>query len=90
VFTIPFFPEAMHTEPRASVDSDGTVTHLLPPEIHGNPLGDGSLCFRHFGWDVLDDLRDAGFALAAAHAYWGPWQGHLGFPFFVFEARPLG
>lgn len=87
VFTIPFFPEANVTEVRATVGSDGTITHLLPAEIHGNPVGDGSLCFQHFGWDILDSLRTAGFADAAAHAYWGPWQGHLGYPFFVFTAH---
>jgi SAM-dependent methyltransferase len=86
VFTIPFFPDAAHTIVRATVGDDGTVTHVLPPEIHGNPVGDGSLCFQHFGWDILDSLRECGFADAAAHAYWGPWQGHLGHPFFVFEA----
>ena len=86
IFTIPFFPGAVTTEVRATVAPDGTVTHLLPAEIHGNPVGDGSLCFQHFGWDLLDALRAAGFADAAAHAYWGPWQGHLGYPFFVFTA----
>ncbi|MDO8364858.1 MAG: class I SAM-dependent methyltransferase [Actinomycetota bacterium] len=90
VFTVPFFPDAVATEVRATVGADGAVTHLLPPEIHGNPVGDGSLCFQHFGWDLLDSLRAAGFAHAAAHAYWGPWQGHFGFPFFVFEARRAG
>lgn len=87
VFTIPFFPESPTTEVRALVLADGSVEHLLPPEIHGNPVGDGSLCFQHFGWDILDALRAAGFTDAAAHAYWGPWQGHLGFPFFVFTAQ---
>lgn len=87
VFTIPFFANQPTTEVRATVDADGTVTHLLPPEIHGNPVGEGSLCFQHFGWDILDVLRDAGFTDARAHMYWGPWAGHMGYPCFVFEAR---
>jgi hypothetical protein len=62
------------------------VQHVEPPEIHGNPLGGGSLCFQHFGWDILDRLRAAGFATAAAHAYRGAWQGHFHGPSFVFEA----
>lgn len=87
VFTIPFFPDSAHTEVRATDNPDGSVTHRLPPEIHGNPMSaGGSLCYQHFGWDILHHLRGAGFADAFASPYWGPWQGHLGFPFFVFEA----
>lgn len=86
LFTIPFFPDRPTTLVRATVGHDGEISHLHPPEIHGNPVGDGSLCFQHFGWDLLDALRSAGFEDAAAHMYWGPWAGHLGAPMFVFEA----
>ncbi|HEU5347696.1 MAG TPA: methyltransferase domain-containing protein [Ktedonobacterales bacterium] len=91
VFTIPFFPTQDDSSIRASVAEDGTIVHHFPPEYHGNPVGDGSsLCFTHFGWDILDDLRQAGFASASANLYWGPWQGHLGAPFFVFHASVAG
>lgn len=84
VFTIPFFSELATTRIRATLGPEG-VTHLLPPEIHGNPVSsDGSLCFQNFGWDLLDDLRSAGFDDAFGSLYWGPWQGHLGYPFLVF------
>lgn len=87
VFTIPFFWNSEHTVTRASVGERGEIIHHLPPEIHRNPTSSaGSLCFQNFGWDILSSLREAGFADAAAHLYWGPWQGHLGFPFFVFSA----
>lgn len=86
VFSIPFFPDQESTEVIASVAADGSVSHVGAPEIHGNPLGGGSLCFQHFGWDILDRLRSAGFSDAAAHAYRGAWQGHLLGPSFVFEA----
>lgn len=87
VFTIPFFPDWETTIVRATVNERGEIIHHLPPEIHGNPVSsEGSLCFQNFGWDILTDLRIAGFADAVAHLYWGPWQGHLGFPFFVFSA----
>lgn len=86
VFTIPFFQDQEITRIRASVGSEGIIHHL-PPEIHGNPLSkDGSLCFQNFGWDILAGLRKAGFSDALASLYWGPWQGHLGYPYFVFSA----
>jgi SAM-dependent methyltransferase/tetratricopeptide (TPR) repeat protein len=86
-FSIPFFSWQPETVTCARVLPDGTLEHVLPPEYHGNPLGNGSLCFHHLGWDILDELRQAGFAEAAAHLYWGPWQGHGGLPLFVFSAR---
>ena len=90
VFTIPFFSELAVTRIRAKVGPGG-VEHLLPAEIHGNPVSsEGSLCFQNFGWDILDELRAAGFEDAYAAMYWGPWQGHLGFPFFVFSANKSG
>ena len=86
IFTIPFFFDLETTRVRASVGPEGIIHHL-PPEIHGNPVSNsGSLCFQNFGWDLLADLRKAGFSDAMGSMYWGPWQGHLGFPFFVFSA----
>ncbi|MEM2169890.1 MAG: class I SAM-dependent methyltransferase [Candidatus Bathyarchaeia archaeon] len=87
VFTIPFFPDRETTMIRATVNKNGEIIHHLPPEIHGNPIStEGALCFQNFGWDILSDLRKVGFSDAIAHLYWGPWKGHLGFPFFVFSA----
>lgn len=87
VFTIPFFFDQEKTRIRASLCPDGSVEHHFPPEIHGNPVSaQGSLCFQNFGWDILPDLRANGFKDAKASLYWGPWQGHLGVPFFVFSA----
>lgn len=87
VFTIPFFFDQQATRVRASLHPDGRIEHHLPAEFHGNPVSnEGSLCFQNFGWDVLDTLNDSGFMNARASMYWGPWQGHLGFPFFVFSA----
>ncbi|WP_205421171.1 class I SAM-dependent methyltransferase [Rhizobium terrae] len=87
LFTVPFFPDQKMTEIRAILLPDGSVHSDFPLEYHGNPMSSGgSLCFQHFGWSMLDDLRAAGFSQAAAHNYWGPTFGHLGSPFFVFTA----
>lgn len=88
VFTVPFFYDQAHTAIRATMDAQGAVQHILPPEFHGNPVSnEGSLCFQNFGWDLLDALQSAGFAKPRANMYWGPWAGHIGFPFFVFSAQ---
>jgi SAM-dependent methyltransferase len=63
---------------RASMGVDGNIAHHLPPEYHGDPLSDGVLCFQHFGFDVIDDMRRAGFASAAIHFYWSIELAYLG------------
>ena len=51
----------------------GTISHLLPPEYHADPL-----CFYHFGWDLLDALRSLGFRDTLALIYWTGELGYLG------------
>lgn len=47
---------------RARLRHDGSVEHLLEPEYHGDPnSSEGVLCFYHFGWRLLDELRELGF-----------------------------
>lgn len=47
---------------RATINENGEITHLLEPDYHGDPvIPEGILCFYHFGWDVLDSFREAGF-----------------------------
>lgn len=88
VFTVPFSSALSKTQIRARLRPDGAIEHLLPPEIHGNPIdGNGSLCFQNFGWDILDTLRTSGFREATANFYWGPWSGHIGIGAVVFSAK---
>ena len=64
--SIPFSDSRDVTIVRARLNADGTIEHLLPPEIHGNPLdASGSLAFYSYGWDVLDMLKQTGFSDAA-------------------------
>ena len=64
--SIPFSDSRDTTIVRARLNEDGTIEHLLPPEIHGNPVdASGSLAFYSYGWDVLDMLRQTGFNDAA-------------------------
>ena len=52
VFTTPKHPSLASTRQRARVEADGTTTHLLEAEYHGNPIGDGrSLVTFDYGLD---------------------------------------
>ena len=72
VLTAPFRNGDEATLVRARVRGDGTTEHLLPPEMHVDPLSGGVLCYYHFGWDLLDVLRELGFARAAWRRDWSP------------------
>lgn len=60
VATYPF-NDRPRTLVRARFDAAGGIEHLEPPEYHGDPIGGGILCYYHFGWDMLEAWRDAGF-----------------------------
>jgi ubiquinone/menaquinone biosynthesis C-methylase UbiE len=87
LFTIPFDTSKERSVRRARLENGG-VTHLLPAAYHGNPLSEkGSLVFTDFGWDVLDDVRSAGFRDCAMHVYWSYEYGHLGGTQFFLSAQ---
>jgi SAM-dependent methyltransferase len=48
---------------RAVLSDDGTITHLMEPEYHGNPVDPdaGSLVFAVPGWEIIEQCRVAGF-----------------------------
>ncbi len=78
LFTVPFYGTDA-TEQCAALVA-GTVQHLSNPEYHGDPVRpeEGSLVFYHFGWDLLDYCRNAGFSTAAMIAYYSMLFGHMG------------
>jgi SAM-dependent methyltransferase len=69
VFTVPVVASRTTTEPRARINAEGEVVHLLPPLYHGRgarlyrciPVGNDLLTFTEFGMDLVRHLRDAGF-----------------------------
>ncbi len=88
VFTVPFMLGTQATLIRAREDEAGNILHIEPPEYHGDPLKtEGCLCFYHFGWDLLDRLRELGFRGGGAYLYWSRKYGYLGEPQAVFMAR---
>jgi SAM-dependent methyltransferase len=79
VISVPFLLSERRTLVRAYHDPEGRLVHLVPPEIHGDPMSaEGALCYYHFGWELLDDLRRAGFEDAVVQGVWDPSHGYLG------------
>lgn len=66
VLTVPFYDASEHSVQIAQADGQGGTEHVGDPEYHGDPVSGGALCYHHFGWDLLDAMRDAGFAEAVA------------------------
>jgi hypothetical protein len=61
VFTLPFYPGLDRHVIRAKPTKNGIV-HILPPAYHGNPVSEhGALVYFHPGWQLLEDLSQAGF-----------------------------
>ncbi len=92
LITAPFDFGLDRTVVRASINADGTLTHHLPPVYHADPINDqGVLCFNDFGWDILDDLRAAGFPDATLFIYTAPNYGYVGLQYVILATRlPVG
>lgn len=88
ILTVPFSLGSATNIERARI-VNGQIEHLLPPEYHGDILDDGgALCFRHFGWELCDVLRECGFADAALHFYWSRELCLLGgWPFLIMATK---
>lgn len=91
LFTVPFDLGRPDNLVRAVVDEAGEIQHLLPPEYHGDPLNDeGCLAFYRFGWELLDQVREAGFDSVTCYTYWSRHFGYLGANLSLFIARKSG
>lgn len=91
IWTAPFHAHAQQTEIRATLNQDKTVSHLMEPEYHGDPLNpeQGILSFRTFGWDLLSEMRSIGLD-ARFHAFWDVKNGNIGPIQFIGIARKEG
>ncbi|MGN6553408.1 MAG: class I SAM-dependent methyltransferase [Verrucomicrobiota bacterium] len=79
LFSTPFDPDSPANKIRARLGKDGTVLHDFPPEYHGDPLrSEGCLCFQTFGWEMLQEVREAGFSKCQAIFYYSKDYGYLG------------
>ena len=88
MLSVPFLPGDYDTLVRATVEDDGTIKFLLPPEYHGDPVQDaGCLAYYQFGWDILEHLRGAGFVGVCAIPVWSEQFAYLADNLFFFIAR---
>ncbi len=86
--TVPLSLGSADTVTRAVVDAAGVVTHLLPPEYHGDPLDlGGALCFHDYGWNMLQAMDEAGFENVGLSLFWDTALGYLGGYQFIITAR---
>ena len=76
VFTVPF--RSLAARSVARLENLPRVSGRLPTEAGGE--------VHALGWDILDQLRDAGFGNARAHAYWSDELGYLGAGNMIFSA----
>lgn len=75
VLTVPFYETQAQSQRIARLRDDGGIEHLDEPEYHGDPLAGRVPCFHHFGWDLLDEIRGAGFGEAEAVRVFDPARG---------------
>lgn len=87
MWSVPFIPGSRNNMIRARIEN-GEIVHIHPPEYHGDPLSsDGVLCFQHFGWEMLDQVRAAGFSDAYAMMFCSTAFGYLGGEQLIFVAH---
>lgn len=89
MFTVPFDANSISNLVRATVDADGVIRHLFPPEYHGDPINPehGVLCYQTFGWEMIGQLMDAGFSDAYAALYYSREYCYLGAEQIIFFAK---
>jgi len=76
--TVPFHVKLDNNIRRAEITSEG-LQLLLPALYHGNPVSiQGSLVFTDFGWDFLEEMRQAGFDEVGLNYYWSEKYSYLG------------
>ena len=89
LLSVPFSASSSKHTILAEQSPGGEITFFREPEYHGNPIDpeNGALCYRYFGWSLLDDLQQAGYVGARAVHYWSRGFGNLGRDQFQFIAE---
>jgi SAM-dependent methyltransferase len=66
IFTTPLMNRSRASERRALLHPDRSVTHMAPPEYHGNPVdAAGSLVTFYWGYDIVEHVYRASGLVSA-------------------------
>jgi SAM-dependent methyltransferase len=91
VSTVPFFFERTATQPcgpfRSGVDAGADAQ---PPPLDGPPAGPSAKRIHDFGWDLLDEVRDAGFQEVEIALFTAPHYGYVGLQYVIAARRGPG
>jgi len=88
LFTVPFIINSRKNLIRAKISDSGEIIFLKEPEYHGDPVNpDGCLCYYHFGWELLNEIREIGFSKVYSLLYWSDYYGYLGGDQVIFYAQ---
>jgi len=89
MLSAPFNLGLAQTLIRARITPNGQIEHLEEAEYHGDPVDAeaGVLCFYHFGWELLEQLRELGFEQVQLLFFWDPTQAYLGWGQSLIVAR---
>ncbi|MEO5592917.1 MAG: methyltransferase domain-containing protein [Chitinophagaceae bacterium] len=88
IWSVPFADQEHKNIIRSYVDENGEVQHILEPQYSGDHVSSkGILCFTHFGWEMLDQVRNEGFDDAYAFLYRSEVFGYLGGEQILFIAE---
>lgn len=84
--SVPFYTDRQSNHRRAEI-VQGKLSYYDKPVYHGNPMSnDGSLVFWDYGWDMLEDLKLAGFSDVYMQPYYSEKYGYLGGIPYIFVA----
>lgn len=76
ILSAPFMFKA-ETLVRASIGEDDAVVHHVAPDYHVDAAGQKCLCYYYFGFDLLDEVRAAGFGEVELIEYWSKTACYL-------------
>ena len=80
LMTVPFDLNQERHLVRSSIDKQGVVKHHETPLYYSNHIHKEQelLCYHHFGWELLDRMREVGFSAVNVHFGWDLHKGILG------------
>lgn len=77
---VPFNIYNYKNEEFATIKDDGDIMYYTEPQYHGDPVNpcNGILCFRNYGWSLLDDIKNCGFSKSSLILYYSYYYMYLG------------